>query len=41
MLQMMSNVEQLEKLECLVDKGLATDIVLNSLPLRYFSFIKE
>jgi transposase InsO family protein len=39
MLQMMSYVEQLEKLECPVDKGLATDIVLNSLPSRYSSFI--
>jgi hypothetical protein len=39
MLKMMSYVEQLEKLECPVDKGLVTDIVLNSLPPKYSSFI--
>ena len=39
MLKMMSYVEQLEKLDCPMDKGLATDIVLNSLPSRYSSFI--
>jgi len=39
MLKMMSYVEQLEKLDCPVDKGLATDIVLNSLPSRYSPFI--
>ena len=39
MLKMMSYVEQLEKLECPMDQRLASDIVLNSLPSKYSSFI--
>lgn len=41
MLQMMSYMAQLEKLEGLVDKGLATDIVLNSLLSMYSSRNEE
>jgi hypothetical protein len=39
MLKRMSYVEWMEKFDCPVDKGLATDIIMNSLPSRYSSFI--